>query len=157
LLRSGSLNGSWTLLNDVRRPIQIDAAQFFNQLTALGTASTFNFTAATARYWVIGANTRSTSVRSRQEDASHAIRLVSCFPNPAQDVVQIRYTVRENTPLEITLYDLTGRKIGMLTQGTHIAGEYTLQIQTEMLATGVYMLRLQTPTAVTQELMRVVR
>jgi hypothetical protein len=157
LLRSGSLNGPWTILNDVRRPIQIDPAQFFNQLTALGTASTFNFTAATARYWVIGANTRSTSVRSRREDISQVVRLAACFPNPANDVAQIRYTVRENTPLEIMLYDLTGRKISTLVQAPHLAGEYTLQVQTGMLATGAYMLRLQTPTAVTQELVRVVR
>jgi hypothetical protein len=73
-------------------------------------------------------------------------------------MVQIRYTVRETTPLEITLYDQTGRKIGTLAQETHhLAGEYTLQVQTAMLATGAYMLRLQTPTSVAHELLRIVK
>jgi hypothetical protein len=156
LLRSGSLNGSWTILNNARRMIQLDAAQSFNQLTALESVSTLNFTAATARYWAIGASTRSTSVLLRQE-VDKSVRIASCFPNPAQDMMQIRYTVRETTPLEITLYDLTGRKIGTLAQETHLAGEYTLQVRTETLATGAYMLRLQTPTSVAQELLRIVK
>ncbi|MBD1209704.1 MAG: T9SS type A sorting domain-containing protein [Ignavibacteria bacterium] len=156
LLRSGTMNSSWTAIDNARSVIRLDPAQFMNQLTAKERASTLNFEDATARYWAIGASVRSTSVRLREETA-RAVALAACYPNPTQDVAYFRYVVRETVPLEITLYDLTGRKLATLLQSVHSTGDYTLEVRTEHLSSGAYMIRLQTPNTTTQELLRVVK
>ncbi len=157
LLRSGTMNSSWTAIQNARSIIRNDPAQFMNQLTALQSTSTLNFDDATARYWAIGATARTTSVRL-QEEITNAVSLASCYPNPAQDVTHIRYVVREAAvPLEVSLYDLMGRKLTTLLQSVHSAGDYTLEVRTEQLSSGAYMIRLQTPSATVQELLHVVK
>ena len=157
VLRSGNLAGPWTVLSNVRTPIRPDPARFQNQLTIEGVGLTLNFAASTARYWAIAAPAQMTSVQASQNLSAEAVSIAACFPNPARDVLQVHYRVRENTPVEITLNDLTGRTIAHLLKTQHLTGEYTLQIQTSSLTSGAYILRVQTPHSSARELVRVVR
>ncbi|MEO0470364.1 MAG: CARDB domain-containing protein [Bacteroidota bacterium] len=70
------------------------------------------------------------------------------FPNPASESVQLSYELPEDESISIQLLDLNGRSVKNI-QSTQpqFAGTHTHKISLDDLSGGLYILRLQTPTA----------
>lgn len=67
--------------------------------------------------------------------------------NPFSQATQVRYSVMESGPVRIGLYDIMGRRVRTLFEGTHAQGTtHTLSVDGTDLAPGVYFLRLNTDT-----------
>lgn len=76
-------------------------------------------------------------------EAPRVFALAQNAPNPAAGRTRIGFTVPEDGPATVDLYDLLGRRIARLFDGVARAGQIeTVDLDTGDLATGVYVYRL---------------
>ena len=64
------------------------------------------------------------------------------YPNPFNPITQFEYGIPEFSYVDISLYDLNGRKIKSLINSYHQAGYFTMSISANNLNSGVYILQL---------------
>ncbi|MEM6647820.1 MAG: T9SS type A sorting domain-containing protein [Bacteroidota bacterium] len=83
---------------------------------------------------------------------AYTFGLETIYPNPARDRATISYTIDTRTDASLHVYDVLGRRVETLAEGMHDAGTYTVRADVA-LASGVYMVRLETPASqATQQL-----
>ena len=69
------------------------------------------------------------------------------YPQPAQDHVNIQFSLPEATSLNLRITDLNGQVIAQpLTEAYYTGGEHQLQLPVSQLAKGIYLVRLRTAT-----------
>jgi hypothetical protein len=83
------------------------------------------------------------SVMAKGRSAPAAFTLASSFPNPANDKATIAFSLATPGHARIDLFDVTGRKIATVADGDYGLGEHTIAINTNGLAAGVYVYRLE--------------
>ncbi len=84
------------------------------------------------------------------------IKLDSAYPNPFNGITKIGFDLAKSDAVKIAIYDLSGRMVQTVLEGNMQAGHHNLALNAEALATGMYILRLSTPTeALTQKLVLV--
>ncbi len=66
------------------------------------------------------------------------------FPNPFNPATIIRFTVPSAQHITLSVYDMLGRRIAVLTDGIRNAGSYDVPFRADGLASGIYLYRLQT-------------
>jgi hypothetical protein len=162
MFRSGTLDGPWTVLENVRQYVGQDRFSVYNALTTSGTFSTQGFNPVMAKYWAMGGAAFKTSVPNTPTSVGMSVSeadviVRSVTPNPASDMATIRYEVREHSFVELSIVDMLGKKIATLADHHHLAGEYTLHWQTQHLPAGAYLLRMQSKYGVTYKRLNVVR
>ncbi len=67
---------------------------------------------------------------------------IESFPNPFNPSTTIRYTLRENAPVSLTIYNLLGQIVATLVDEEQRAGQYRLQWQANALPGGIYFAQL---------------
>ncbi len=72
------------------------------------------------------------------------LALAEPYPNPAVDSVTVSFSLPVESVVELTAYDLAGRRIATLTSESYAAGRHAVEWTTSDLPTGVYLLRLNT-------------
>ena len=70
--------------------------------------------------------------------------LGNVFPNPFNPVTRLTYFVPESRHVRLAIYEVTGRLVAELVNGTVEAGEHTIEWNARGLASGVYFGRLET-------------
>lgn len=68
------------------------------------------------------------------------------YPNPFNPTTNISYALTKKEPVELTIYDLTGRKVESLVDTIQNPGCYDILWTAENLSSGVYLLSLKTGT-----------
>ncbi len=66
------------------------------------------------------------------------------WPNPASGSVSIAFTLPEAQSVSLSVYDLSGRRVAVLTEGELPAGRHAVAWDCAREASGVYLLRLET-------------
>jgi len=84
-----------------------------------------------------------TSVTSGNENPS-SFEITKIYPTPAVDSISIDVVLPEQVNIEITIYDITGRKVSTVARGLCNPGEYTLTSDVSWLTNGVYIVRMTT-------------
>jgi len=74
---------------------------------------------------------------------------IQAYPNPFNPMTRIRYTVAENGPVRLAVYDAAGRLVRTLVERDHVAGQHELvwygrDDAGRAQASGTYLLRLET-------------
>ncbi len=80
--------------------------------------------------------------KSEARPFNGSISIENVTPNPASDLANIHFYVRENTFAELCLYDLRGNKITVIKSGVFAAGYYSVDFDTSKLSQGTYILNL---------------
>lgn len=75
-----------------------------------------------------------------------------CFPNPASDLLNLRFDLPESSETTLLLYDQTGRVVHTEQFGRLSAGEQTRTLDLSHLTGGWYVASLQTPTQMKNEM-----
>ncbi len=70
--------------------------------------------------------------------------LHAAYPNPFETTTSLGFDVPEATALNVTVYDVLGREVAVLLDGTVEAGQHTVRFDGSSLSRGVYLVRLQT-------------
>ncbi|MFT4606273.1 MAG: hypothetical protein ACI9W4_003023, partial [Rhodothermales bacterium] len=79
------------------------------------------------------------------------------FPDPFTVATNIRYSLPATAPVLLTVHDMLGRRVAILDDGMRDAGSHTAVLQGEGLASGVYLLRLDTGATVKFQMITVAR
>jgi len=104
-----------------------------------------------------GRATYSTEVSVLREMVE-AFRLDPVYPNPARDLVNIRFGVRESQQIRLELFDATGRRIRTLYSDKSASSRINhLLMDTRELSSGPHILRLSGSSFNTTKMMMVVR
>lgn len=75
----------------------------------------------------------------------HEVALSRPFPNPFREEAALTLTVPERTgPLRLAVFDVLGREVAVLAEGTLAPGEHALTLDGAGLPSGLYLVRLET-------------
>ena len=74
-----------------------------------------------------------------------AVRLDAAYPNPFNPQTTITWALDVPAHARLAVYDALGREVRVLVDGEHPAGEYHAVFDAHGLASGLYLVRLQTP------------
>jgi len=83
-----------------------------------------------------------TKTEGNQSPSSFA--LTSVYPNPANTNVNMTIAVPISTNIDISIYDISGRKVSIVASGLYSPGEYTLTSDVSGLTNGVYIVKMTT-------------
>jgi hypothetical protein len=64
--------------------------------------------------------------------------LVTLSPNPFNPATEVTYTLGENSVIKLSVYDISGREVAILTNGYETAGVHKVTFNAGNLASGVY-------------------
>ena len=91
--------------------------------------------------------------RDKKDDSKPEKKPVLCdealniFPNPFKSQTSVAFEVPNNSPVEIQLFDIAGKKIStLLSNNKAIGGKHTLRLERLNIPTGIYICTLQTNT-----------
>lgn len=88
------------------------------------------------------------STEQIERDVPEEIFLAQNYPNPFNPVTTIPFGLNETSNVELVIYDILGRKIQTLVQGSTNPGRYNIRFDGASLASGVYFYRLTTDSKV---------
>jgi hypothetical protein len=72
--------------------------------------------------------------------------LGAATPNPFNPTTRINFSVANTGPVNLSVFDVKGRLVERLVNGTRTAGEYSVTWEASGLPSGIYFYRLETPT-----------
>ena len=72
-----------------------------------------------------------------------AVILGPALPNPFNPSTRITFSVPQATTVRLSVYDVKGRLVERLVQGTRAAGEHSVEFRADGLASGIYFYRLE--------------
>ena len=82
-------------------------------------------------------------------DLPQELILEANYPNPFNPTTHINYTLPENTPVKLKIYNLKGELVKILVEENQSAGRYTISwngtdIQDNIVPSGIYTYQLST-------------
>ncbi|MBD3371625.1 MAG: T9SS type A sorting domain-containing protein, partial [Candidatus Coatesbacteria bacterium] len=77
-------------------------------------------------------------------ESAHQLALHEPYPNPSSGSVSIAFTLPETQRVSLSVYDLAGRRVAVLSEGELPAGRHAVSWNCTAEAAGVYLLRLKT-------------
>ncbi len=83
--------------------------------------------------------------------------LYAAYPNPVGTTATVRYDVAESGTVRIVVYDLLGREVAVLADGSREAGQHAVTLDTRSLPSGTYILRMTAGSHVQSQRVTVVR
>ncbi len=86
-----------------------------------------------------------------------AFALHQNYPNPFNPSTTIPYTLREDGPVRLDVFDAAGRHVDTLADAVQPAGSYAVAFDGARLASGIYLYRLRTTSGVVARQMTLVR
>ena len=85
-----------------------------------------------------------TGIVALNDGLPNGFRLNQNYPNPFNPSTTISFSLDRGMNIRLNIYNLTGQKIGLLSDGYHAAGNHEILWQPENLPSGVYLCRLET-------------
>lgn len=79
----------------------------------------------------------------KDSDMPSEFDLAQNYPNPFNPTTTIRYALPESTPVQLSVYTITGQEVARVVNRQKSAGWHTAKFDASNLSTGVYMYRLQ--------------
>jgi len=65
------------------------------------------------------------------------------YPNPFNSSVTIEYAIAIDSPVRLTIFDITGQKAAQISQGTQLAGQHLAVWHADGMSSGIYFVRLE--------------
>jgi hypothetical protein len=94
---------------------------------------------------------------TEEDGLPETMRLTSTYPNPASGSVSVTYTLPSTTQVRLRVYDVLGREVATLADGEQAAGAHQAAWDARRVATGVYVMRLETEQGVRTQKVTVAR
>jgi hypothetical protein len=101
--------------------------------------------------------TLSFSYRFERDQVPEQAELRPNVPNPFRSTTRIDFALPERQHVRLTVYDPIGREIAVLVDGERDSGRHSVRFNARNMASGVYVVRLQTSAGGTVRLISLVR
>jgi hypothetical protein len=85
----------------------------------------------------------STPIREDRPNLPLNVELEQNYPNPFNPSTTITYSVPVDSPVRLTVTDITGRVVRTLVDSRHSAGTYRVNVDMLQLSSGIYLYRLE--------------
>ena len=82
-------------------------------------------------------------IESVNSDIPEKFSMAPAYPNPFNPVTHIEYSIPTSSMVEITIYDLVGRKLEKLVSEQKEPGYYHVKWDASSIASGVYLVRME--------------
>jgi hypothetical protein len=82
--------------------------------------------------------------------ATAGLWLAQSAPNPFRDIATIGYRLPATEHVRLTVYDVAGREVARLVDGSRPAGAHEAVLRADGLASGVYIYRLEAGGSVSE-------
>jgi len=82
---------------------------------------------------------------STREELPSNYALEGSYPNPFNPATTIRFSLPESAQVRLVVYDVLGRQVRVLADGTYEAGTHEVVFDADGLPSGTYLYRLETP------------
>jgi hypothetical protein len=79
------------------------------------------------------------TIANNEELIPRENKLFNNFPNPFNPVTQIKYSIKEDSPVSLKVYDILGNEIAVLVNSEQPAGNYTVNFDASKLSSGIYL------------------
>ena len=86
-----------------------------------------------------------------------AFALEQNYPNPFNPATTLTFGLPENSDIQLAVYDVMGRQVAMLAEGTMPAGEHRVTFEAQGLPSGTYLARLTTPQSSFTRIMQLIK
>ncbi len=83
-------------------------------------------------------------VKDKGSISPYHFQLEQPYPNPFNATTNVGFEISQRGYARLALFDLTGREVATLAEGDMAAGHYSFIVDASSLATGVYIVRLET-------------
>ncbi|MAT39526.1 MAG: hypothetical protein CL946_07965 [Ectothiorhodospiraceae bacterium] len=94
---------------------------------------------------------------SQRSPSPHAFELLNFFPNPATGITTINYSLGTSMKITLELHDALGKRVALIEEGVKNPGLQTTQLNTNILPSGTYYLRLSSATETKTRKMQIVK
>jgi hypothetical protein len=84
-------------------------------------------------------------------------KLYQNYPNPFNPVTKIKYDIKENSSVKLTVFDITGRILSVLKNGYEKTGTYEVEFNGNNLSSGIYFYKIETKQFSDTKIMVLVR
>lgn len=98
-----------------------------------------------------------TKVAGHNAAVTQQFALMQNFPNPFNPSTQIAFSLGEKSEIRLRVYDMAGRAVRTLANGSFSAGTHRISFNSDGLTSGVYLYQLETPEATLQRTMLLVK
>ncbi|MFB3130904.1 MAG: T9SS type A sorting domain-containing protein, partial [Rhodothermales bacterium] len=140
------------LIDDSTRVLDASAAPIsFSDLEVGLTVAVHARTAAAAampvaaQIKVVGEGDVASALEEAESDVPVRFVLGQNYPNPFNPQTTIRFSVPESAQVKLAVYDVLGREVRVLVDGTREAGRHEVVFDASGLPSGTYLVRLVTP------------
>ena len=96
-------------------------------------------------------------VSIESDELPEKLTLAPNYPNPFNPSTTVTYTLARSGPVELSVYDLTGRVVSSLVDGVQPAGHHEVRFDADGLPTGTYIYRLRAGAETLTRTMTLVR
>lgn len=109
-----------------------------------GVSGPYSDTTLTTDFWIAAVNFTTTPVGTGNDfQVVNKYSLGQNYPNPFNPTTLIKYSVAERGNVSLKVYDMLGREVATLVNGTKDAGSYEVNFNASNLASGVYIYKIQ--------------
>ncbi len=151
-------SGNETMTPQIQALISTFMASGDQNMMLLGTALTAIWTDPLPNDLTLEMNLRpATAVAEHHPFLAQQFALMQNYPNPFNPSTQIAFSLSENSEIRLMVYDMAGRAVRTLANGSFSAGTHHISFNSEGLASGVYLYQLETPEATLQRKMLLVK
>ena len=89
--------------------------------------------------------------------AGAAVAIGAAVPNPAATATRVPFTLEASSDVTLTVFDVLGRKVSTIAEGTYAAGSHDAALDVSTLSPGTYVVRLQAGATVVTRTLSVAR
>ncbi len=82
---------------------------------------------------------------------------ITCLPNPCNDKTTIRFTLKEPSIIQLSVFDLMGKQVALLANAEFVNGTHSISFDTGQLESGLYFFKLKTPSGTVTRKLQVSR
>ena len=98
-----------------------------------------------------------TSTQEGKENLPKSIHLKQNYPNPFNPTTNIQFVLSEPSNIELSVYNILGRKVDVLYNGFKSAGSHTLTFNASNLSGGIYFYELKTDSYTERKKMTLIK
>jgi hypothetical protein len=85
-----------------------------------------------------------TIVGINEETNQENLSSLSIYPNPTNSSAQILFSLKEYESIELSIYNIVGQRVLTLIDDNKVAGNHNYNLNTSLLTSGVYFIKLKT-------------